>query len=55
MKLSEGCHASLTRRPGCGRLAALLLVWTGFVLAGYRTGVHGQFGCVCWCAVKAEA
>lgn len=55
MKLSEGCQASLTRRPGRGRLAALLLVWTGFVLAGYRTGVHGHFRWVWWCAVKAEA
>ena len=40
MKPFEGRQASLTRRLVCGVLAALLLVWAGFVLVGYRTGIH---------------
>ena len=40
MKRFEGRQASLTRRLVCGVLAALLLMWAGFVVVGYRTGVH---------------
>lgn len=40
MKTPAGRQASLTRRLVCGVLAALLLVWAGFVVVGYRTGVH---------------
>ena len=40
MKRLEGAQASLTRRLLLGLLAALLLVWAGFALLGYRTGVH---------------
>ena len=40
MKPPAGRQASLTRRLVCGVLAALLLVWAGFVAVGYRTGVH---------------
>lgn len=35
-----GRQASLTRRLVFGVLAALLLVWAGFVAVGYRTGIH---------------
>ena len=35
-----GRQASLTRRLVLGVLAALLLVWAGFVAVGYRTGIH---------------
>ena len=40
MKRFEGRQASLTRRLVCGVLAALLLVWAGFVVVGYRTGLY---------------
>lgn len=40
MTLLAGQQSSLTRRLVCGVLAALLLVWAGFVVVGYRTGVH---------------
>ena len=40
MKPPAGRQASLTRRLILGVLAALLLVWAGFVLVGYRTGIH---------------
>lgn len=40
MKPPAGRQASLTRRLVFGVLAALLLVWAGFVAVGYRTGVH---------------
>ena len=40
MKQPAGRQASLTRRLVLGVLAALLLVWAGFVAVGYRTGVH---------------
>jgi len=40
MKPPAGRQASLTRRLVLGMLAALLLVWAGFVAVGYRTGVH---------------
>ncbi|MDB5928594.1 MAG: histidine kinase [Polaromonas sp.] len=36
----KGRQASLSRRLVCGVLAALLLVWAGFVAVGWRTGVH---------------
>ena len=35
-----GRQASLTRRLVLGVLAALLLVWAGFVAVGWRTGMH---------------
>ena len=40
MKPPANRQASLTRRLLWGVLAALLLVWAGFVVIGYRTGVH---------------
>ena len=40
MKQPAGRQASLTRRLVWGVLAALLLVWAGFVAVGYRTGIH---------------
>lgn len=40
MMPAAGRQASLTRRLIIGVLAALLLVWAGFVAVGYRTGVH---------------
>ena len=40
MTLPAGRQASLTRRLVLGVLAALLLVWAGFVAVGYRTGIH---------------
>ena len=40
MKRPADRQASLTRRLILGVLAALLLVWAGFALVGYRTGVH---------------
>lgn len=40
MKPSVHRQASLTRRLLLWVLAALLLVWAGFVAVGYRTGVH---------------
>ena len=40
MKAPAGRQASLTCRLVCGVLAALLLVWAGFAVIGYRTGVH---------------
>ena len=40
MKRPAGHQASLTRRLVLGVLAALLLVWAGFVVVGYRTGIH---------------
>jgi two-component system sensor histidine kinase QseC len=40
MKPAVRAQASLTRRLLLWVLAALLLVWAGFVAVGYRTGVH---------------
>lgn len=40
MKPAVRRQASLTRRLVFGVLAALMLVWAGFVAVGYRTGVH---------------
>ena len=40
MKPFAGRQTSLTRRLVFGVLAALLLVWAGFVMVGYRTGIH---------------
>jgi len=40
MKPAGRSQASLTRRLLLWVLAALLLVWAGFVAVGYRTGVH---------------
>ncbi|WP_411886173.1 histidine kinase dimerization/phospho-acceptor domain-containing protein [Polaromonas sp. YR568] len=40
MKPAVRPQASLTRRLLLWVLAALLLVWAGFVAVGYRTGVH---------------
>ena len=40
MNRPVGRQASLTRRLVFGVLAALLLVWAGFVAVGYRTGLH---------------
>ena len=40
MKPFAGRQASLARRLVCGALAALLLVWAGFVVVGYRTGLY---------------
>ncbi|MDB5845291.1 MAG: histidine kinase [Polaromonas sp.] len=40
MKPPVGRQTSLTGRLVMGVLAALLLVWAGFVAVGYRTGIH---------------
>lgn len=40
MKRPADRQASLTGRLVLGVLAALLLVWAGFVAVGYRTGIH---------------
>lgn len=40
MKPALPAQASLTRRLLLWVLAALLLVWAGFVAVGYRTGIH---------------